>query len=86
MVSPVTTVVLGIAGKQTYKWTNSPAAVSAEGSSVKVNGAAATWTASGDEVVISSPTIANGDKIELISTAAVPGLQQNAVPVRKTYT
>jgi hypothetical protein len=85
MVSPVTTVLVGVAGQTSYKWTNSPNAIAAEGASVKVNGATATWTASGDIVTISAPAITNGARIELISTAATPGLHQTAVPVRKTY-
>lgn len=85
MASPVTTVLVGVAGQTSYKWTNSPSAVSAEGASVKVNGATATWTAVGDVVTISAPAITNGARIELIATAAVPGLVQTAVPVRKTY-
>ena len=85
MVSPVSTILTGVAGKQSYKWTNSPAPLAAEGASVKVAGAAATWTPSGDHVVISAPTIVGGERIELIATAAVPGLLQNAVPVYKPY-
>ncbi|TXR49895.1 hypothetical protein [Phyllobacterium endophyticum] len=85
MVSPITSVQVGVAGQQTYKWTNCDKALTADTAVVKVGATTATWTASGNDVTILTPTIAGGERIEMTSTAATPGLLQTAVPVRKAY-
>ncbi len=85
MVSPVTTVVVGVAGQKSYKWHNTPIPLNNGEAWVKVDGVVATWTYVGDVITISAPAITAGARIELGSNANSPGLIQTAVPVRKTY-
>jgi len=80
--SALTFVKTGTAGRQLYRFDAADKIpVSGDGITVKVNGAAATWTGvlseNAPHISITTPTIAGGERIEVMVPTTVAGQQQS---------